>query len=327
MDAFTNPQKRVFWGFLLSALAIGILWLCLVTRLRFRDALKTVFDRQVWFSASARADYALMVVNGVLFSLVSPRLLGKSAVAVALFMWLHDFFDGRPALGNTLPTWAISTLFTLTLFVLDDFARYWVHRLLHTIPMLWAFHRVHHSALVLNPITVYRAHPVEGVIFALRGATVQGTTIACFVYMFGTQVDLVTVLGASVVSFAFNAAGSNLRHSPVPIRYWPWLERVFMSPAQHHIHHSTAPQHFDKNFGVILSIWDYVFGSFHHSERELELEFGLGKGQPNDAHSLRTLYLEPFVYSLRTLNLSRLIPKKRVTRSKETEAHMRLPSS
>ncbi|MEC7230725.1 MAG: sterol desaturase family protein, partial [Verrucomicrobiota bacterium] len=50
-------------------------------------------------------------------------------------------------------------LFYLFLFILDDFARYWLHRWLHAIPLLWSFHKVHHSASTLNPFTVFRTHP------------------------------------------------------------------------------------------------------------------------------------------------------------------------
>nr|WP_216092588.1 sterol desaturase family protein [Candidatus Marithrix sp. Canyon 246] len=47
-------------------------------------------------------------------------------------------------------------LFTLSLFIFSDLTRYLLHRLLHSIPILWEFHKVHHSAKVLNPFTFYR---------------------------------------------------------------------------------------------------------------------------------------------------------------------------
>ena len=59
--------------------------------------------------------------------------------------------------------------------------------------------------------------------------------------------------------------GSNLRHSHVGIQYWKWVEYIFISPAQHQLHHSIAKEHHDKNFGAALAIWDWLFGSLHHS--------------------------------------------------------------
>lgn len=244
-----------------------------------------------------------MLLNGVLLSAIAPKLLTKTIVATALFTWLHDVFQGRPHIA-TLSAWQVSALFTLFLFVLDDFARYWLHRLLHTVPALWAFHKVHHSATSLNPLTIYRTHPVESVLFILRSALVQGVSIGLFVFLFGEQVSLMQVLGANVFTFVFNALGSNLRHSPITIAYWRPVEKIFMSPAQHHIHHSTAPQHYDKNFGVALAVWDWLFGSLYHGQSMEHLEYGVVEPQTHTAstantahnpHTLKSLYLKPFV--------------------------------
>ena len=137
---------------------------------------------------------------------------------------------------------------------------------MHRIPILWALHKVHHSAETLNPITIYRTHPLEGIIFTLRASLSQGIAISTFFFLFGSKVDLFTILGANIFIFIFNVAGSNLRHSHIYIRYWRWLEYFLISPAQHQIHHSLEERHYDKNFGATLSIWDWVGGSLHHSE-------------------------------------------------------------
>ena len=293
---FVDPQKRLFWGYLLCALVIAIVYLRWRRRSSWSATVNAVFSRDAWISPSARADYALMFLNSALMLVLSPRLLGKAVVATALFYWLHGVFSGRPLMTGVLPDWAVAAAFTLTLFVFDDLARYWFHRWMHTIPFLWVFHKVHHSAEALNPITVYRTHPIEGVVFTLRSALVQGCVIATGVFFFGSQVTLVTVLGANALKFAFNVAGSNLRHSPVAISYWPWLERVLMSPAQHHIHHSVAPEHLDKNFGVALSIWDWWFGTLHISTAGQPYRYGLtGERETRSPHNLVKLYWNPFV--------------------------------
>ena len=71
--------------------------------------------------------------------------------------------------------------------------------------------------------------------------------------------------------------GSNLRHSHINIKYWKWLEYIFISPAQHQLHHSIAQEHYDKNFGAALAIWDWLFGSLHLSEEE-KATFKIEKG-------------------------------------------------
>ncbi len=295
VSTLSNPQKRVFWMFLLSAGLIAFLWLKFNRTLTASYALKEIFSKKMWWNRSARADYGVWTLNTGVMLILSPRLLGQVGVGILVFQLLHELYGGRPAPLSFVPDWCIMLAFTICLFVLDDFAKYAVHRLLHRVPVLWAFHKVHHSATSLNPITVFRTHPVEGVIFALRGALVHGVCIAIFVFFFGSKVQLITVFGASVLNYAFHALGANLRHSHISIGFWKPVERIFISPAQHQIHHSVAPQHHDKNFGVALAIWDSMFGTLCYSQRNQNLEFGLENHSQNNPHSLRTLYIRPFI--------------------------------
>ena len=163
---------------------------------------------------------------------------------------------------------------------------------MHKWPVLWALHKVHHSAETLNPITVYRTHPLEGILFSLRGAFSQGTVISTFFFIFGDKVDLVTILGVNFLVFSFHVAGSNLRHSHIDIKYWVWLEKILISPAQHQLHHSLDERHYDKNFGAALAIWDWIFGSLHHSEDIDNLILGVEDNDFNPT-SVTELYLKP----------------------------------
>ncbi|MEE9327173.1 MAG: sterol desaturase family protein [Cocleimonas sp.] len=300
LAAFFNPQKRVFWGYLFSSFLIALLWLLLIKGESFSHSVKQIFSPVSWLSKSAKADYVLMIINGAVMTLLSPRLLGKAAVASLIFSWLHELFNGRALIETSFSSALIAIAFTLFLFVVDDFARYFLHRCLHKIPLLWAFHKVHHSATSLNPFTVFRSHPVEAILFTIRGALVQGFCVATFIFFFGDKVTLVVVLGASIFTFLFNILGSNLRHSSVPIYYWKFVERIFISPAQHHIHHSYASEHIDKNFGVVFSVWDLWFGSHCFSDKAEKLVYGLKVNQDKQ-HTLYALYILPFKDSWSTL--------------------------
>ena len=59
---------------------------------------------------------------------------------------------------------------------------------MHKWPILWALHKVHHSATVLTPMTVFRTHPLEGIIFSLRSSLTQAISISSFVFLFGDVV-------------------------------------------------------------------------------------------------------------------------------------------
>lgn len=293
-ETVLNPRKRVFFGYILLALIIAGLWLKWREKSHVSTIVKRLFSPQVWWSTSAKADYQLLLINKAILLAIVPLLITKIALATVIFQQLYELTGSRPLPGSLLPDWAVPICFTLFLFVLDDFARYFLHMLMHRWPFLWAFHKVHHSARTMTPFTVLRTHPIEGLLFTLRSILVQAVSIGVFLFYFGDQVDLVTVLGVNVAVFIFNVTGSNLRHSHIAIHYWRWLERILISPAQHQIHHSTRVRHFDKNFGAVLAIWDWIGGSLHLSEPKTELRFGISDKIEMDEQTLKTLYLRPF---------------------------------
>ncbi|MAH85228.1 MAG: hypothetical protein CBB68_13415 [Rhodospirillaceae bacterium TMED8] len=309
-EPFFDPQKRVFIGYLGCAFIIALgVQLCLLG-LSLREAIYAIFCRKVWFSASALADYKLLLINHFLMMGMGPRLISKLALATLVFETLHYWFNGRTIIFPDMPGWAIASAFAVALFILDDASKYLVHRALHRWPVLWAFHRVHHSAETLTPLTVYRTHPAEAFIFSLRGIVVHAGVIGSFIFCFGERVELLTVLGVNVLLFVFNVTGANLRHSHVWITYGRFVEHFLISPAQHQIHHSVHARDHDRNFGVILAIWDWMGGSLSLAGHRQRLRFGVADRTAKD-HSLKNLYLVPLTVATRAVAtpLLRDIPK------------------
>ncbi len=301
IEPFFDPQKRVFLGYLASAFIVAILVQIYILKKSLRFAVLNVFSWRIWASRSARADYKVMILNQAFMLGVAPQLLSKLAFTTILFEALHIWFDGRVILWSSAPTWCIAIIFTLTLFVVDDFAKYYIHRLLHRVPILWYFHKVHHTAETLTPLTVYRTHPIEALIFGMRSVAVQSTIIASFLYFFGDKVELITLLGSSAILFLFNLVGSNLRHSHIWLSYGRLVEKIFISPAQHQIHHSILPKHFDRNYGTILAVWDLLFGTlWTTTKHEPGLLFGI-RNKENTMHNLISLYIEPFICAMNYL--------------------------
>ena len=66
-----------------------------------------------------------------------------------------------------------------------------------------------------------------------------------------------------------------------------------ISPSQHQVHHSIAEEHYDKNFGAALAIWDWIFGSLHLSENKGDVVFGLDTYESGKEGKIKDLYLEP----------------------------------
>ena len=290
---FVDPKKRVFIGYIVLSVAIAFFWLVFFRKKRLRSAFFMVFDKKILLSGSAISDYKMFLINRVLMLVLSPYLLTQLAVATFFYYsFLSLPVSSFMSSLNGVPTVIVATLFTVVFFTFDDFTKYWVHRWMHKWPILWALHKVHHSAETLNPITVYRTHPLEGILFSLRGAFSQGIVISMFFFIFGDKVDLVTILGVNFLVFSFHVAGSNLRHSHIDIKYWSWLEKILISPAQHQLHHSLDERHYDKNFGAALAIWDWMFGSLHHSEDIDDLVLGVEDDDFNP-RSIKELYLKP----------------------------------
>tara|TARA_B100000508_G_scaffold141021_1_gene145169 strand:+ start:8894 stop:9424 length:531 start_codon:yes stop_codon:yes gene_type:complete len=165
---------------------------------------------------------------------------------------------------------------------------------MHKVPVLWEFHKVHHSATTLNPITQYRIHPVELILNNIKGILVFGITTGVFDYLSNHQIEKILFLGANVFSFVFMFWGANLRHSSVKLKYFNFLEYIFISPFQHQIHHSNKPEHYDKNIGAKLAIWDWMFGTLVRSENVDKIEYGLGEVEDKKLGNLWQNLIQPF---------------------------------
>ena len=181
-----------------------------VARKAIDHARRGLFGRHLWMSRSAHGDYKLLLANHAVLLLIAPFFISRMAVATALFFFLTEYLPAGTAILASASPLAVAIAYTAFLFVLDDFSRFATHFALHRIPVLWAFHKVHHSAETLNPLTVYRTHPVEAIVFSFRAIAVQSVSISLFVFLFGSSVDLVSVYGVNVILFLFNATGSNL---------------------------------------------------------------------------------------------------------------------
>lgn len=269
-----DPGSRLFHLNIVIAVILAVIWLCFSEQGLSRKSLRnTFFRKKYWWNRSTRVDYQIYLINSLLkVFLIIPFLdftfFISREVAEGLVHLTGDFAN--------LPSRSLYILlFTVGAFVWDDFLRFFQHFLMHQNKFLWRIHSTHHSAKVLTPITLFRNHPLESAIAALRNSLSLGVATGIFVYLFSAQLSLWTLLGVNVFGFLFNLLGANLRHSQVPLEFPPWVEKIFISPKQHQIHHSIAREHFDKNYGVSLAIWDRLFGTIIYSKQTGKLRFGI----------------------------------------------------
>lgn len=267
-----DPTRRIFLGFMIVALIMAF-WFYKKQNLTASNKtfLSYFFDKNIWLHRSSILDMKLIFANTAVVSfIIAPLIISKLLVIIWVSGGLREQFGSSDI---TLPYWLLIPLFTLVIFIAEDFKRFIMHYAYHKVPVLWAFHKVHHSAEVLTPLTLYRAHPVETLLARSSSVLVLGLVTGVFVYLFPGQLSALEILGVDALGFVFNALGANLRHSHVPLSFGR-LERWFISPVMHQAHHSQLPQHIDKNFGSCFSVWDRMFGSFYQPCRDETLCIG-----------------------------------------------------
>jgi sterol desaturase/sphingolipid hydroxylase (fatty acid hydroxylase superfamily) len=256
-----------------------------------KEVLREQFSKRILFHPSARLDYLyFVVVSLVKFFLIIPFVLGVNEVSLWCLLQIQDIFGYVERIRVSKV--GLIFAYTLVLFVVNDFTRYLLHRLMHQNTFLWRFHQLHHSAEVLNPLTFYRVHPLENVLFGFRYAFSTGFVTAWFIYFFGAGIGLVEIFGVNVLVFFFLALGSNLRHSHIPLSYGNRIEKWIISPFQHQLHHTAEDM--NKNFGSNLALWDNIFKTLKTSASKIEKPLVFGLKKEKIKHSLLGAFLNPF---------------------------------
>ena len=89
-ENFFDPKKRVFVGYLFSAIFISFSWLCIVKKKTLKECFYKIFDKKVFLSKSAKADYILFIINIIILMFLSPILITQLAIATVVFEYLHS---------------------------------------------------------------------------------------------------------------------------------------------------------------------------------------------------------------------------------------------
>ena len=295
--------ERIFALYLVCALLLAYL----AFRLRhqalapgeaFRRFLAYCFPKKMYAHRSAKLDYVFFLVNGVLFPLFAAPLVMGGAMSALLVGNILTHLLGAMAEPLTA-NWAVILLFTAALAVAMDAGVFITHYLQHRVPLLWEFHKVHHSAEVLTPITAYRVHPVDDLFTGSVSGLLVGCVGGAFTYFYGDALGFLSLAGLNVLVFAFYLMGYNLRHSHIWIAYPAWLSHVLISPAQHQIHHSRQPEHYDRNLGFMFAFWDWTAGTLYVPAEPEALDFGIDTEDAAAFSSVARLYLHPFARAAR----------------------------
>lgn len=243
-----NPS----WGsYFYWLLAISLLFWGLEYAMPWRKG-QSIVRKDFWL------DVFYMFFNFFLFYLIGYAGIAK--VGVDLFNDFLAMFGVTNLIAINLyklPLW----LYILILFICRDFVQFNVHRLLHKVPFLWSFHKVHHSVQEMGFAAHLRFHWMESIVYK----TIQYIPLAMLGF------DLVDFFIADLIAIGLGHFNhSNIKVSLGPFKY------LFNNPQMHIWHHAkTIPNKTGVNFGLSLSVWDYLFKTDYipHEGRDEPLGF------------------------------------------------------
>jgi hypothetical protein len=138
--------------------------------------------------------------------------------------------------------------------LLQDFIFYWFHRVGHTINIFWAAHMPHHSSEEMNLSVGLRASFTQRMF--------QFLFFDWILAVIGYSPEMIYSMAAVHLFLAY-------WHHTRLIRKMGFLEKIFVTPSHHRVHHGVNTQYLDKNFSEFLIIWDKLFGSFEEEKEEV----------------------------------------------------------
>ena len=238
--------NNYFWGLILISLMAWGLEMLFPWRKN-----QSIFRKDFWLDAF------YMFFNFFIFAIVI------SGVYSILELWFGSFDLTVKSFAildiSSMPMWSQLVIFFLVL----DLVQWFTHVLLHRFNFLWRFHKVHHSVKEMGFAAHLRYHWMENILY--KPLKVFGVML-----LGGFEPEQ-----AYIVHFAAIAIG-HLNHSNIKLSYGP-LKYIFNNPVMHLYHHAYAlpkDRFYGVNFGISLSLWDYIFKTNYIPEDSGTIELG-----------------------------------------------------
>ena len=231
-----------------------------------------------WFVLLAAAEFLSARERAATEPVGNGRLITNFGLGISVM--LVSGFQPLAKIGSSLVGQAIGAglmgRFALpwiamlaVLLIVQSFASYWTHRVMHALPALWRIHRVHHADNAVDVSTSLRHHPLE--------LAVTLPVSALVILAIGAPVSAV------IASQTIMVAASMFQHADVRSSR---LERVWgkwlVTPAIHRLHHSPERSLHDSNYGDLLILWDRLFGTFNRGAGRVRVGLDDQLSRPDD---------------------------------------------
>ena len=251
---------------------LGAAGLCLAALERLRPL------RRVFWGGSGRRSRRLLTNAAMVAGAFGLTRFGVIPVVVRVAGMASRRGFGLAAFLRPLP----GPLRAAAAFLAFDYSMYLWHRMNHEVPVLWRFHRVHHTDLELDLTTAFRFHAGEIAasigLRAAQAALVGASPRTALLYEVAMQ-----------CATAFHH--SNIR---LPEAIERAINKVFVTPRMHTIHHSIEEREASSNWSVIFSFWDRIHGTFSPPFPERAIELGVPEIRDAGELSIFRLLVMPF---------------------------------
>lgn len=207
---------------------------------------EALFPRKKWamFQKYLPIDILFVAINAFFFWMIAWNLDQRVEGFFGIDFTLIDISELNLLIQGIL------------VFLIFDFVKYWTHRFLHT-RYGWWMHKTHHSIKYLHFLRALYYNPLENLVYML-------STLPILLFLnFSWEFWGILIIIDAIVGFS--------NHSNVKIRIPNFLAKIINTPQVHIWHHDEShPKGSRKNFGINLSLWDWVFGTLYQSDRDPE---------------------------------------------------------
>ena len=148
----------------------------------------------------------------------------------------------------------------LLIMLVTDFTQYWVHRAFHRVPLLWRFHKIHHSVEAMDWLAGSRLHIAD--VLVTRSLSLIPMVVL------GFSVEAINIY------LPLLALQSVFIHCNLQFELRP-LQKIISTPKFHHWHHTSDQGALDKNFSISLPLWDLLFGTYYSPDGKWPDGYGL----------------------------------------------------
>jgi sterol desaturase/sphingolipid hydroxylase (fatty acid hydroxylase superfamily) len=225
---------------------------------------------------------------------LGKRWLSNTAVYVCSYVVHQLMVPASAAAGATLAAergWGLFNaidapviLMVVATFLALDALGYFTHRLEHAVPLLWRMHRTHHSDPDLDVTTGLRFHPLETL---WRGAAASVAMV-----LLGPTPD---IAATCTLAIGLMSLASHVNAPLVPVRVEQALQAALVTPRVHRIHHSVDMTEANSNYGVALSLWDRMLGTYRAQPKVPfeQMRFGVEDRSTEESLSIGKILADP----------------------------------